>query len=413
MGKKNKIRSLAALLLAAVCAFSCAVPAFAASDGMYEYEVQSGGAVITAYLGGGSAVVNIPATLGGYPVTGIGAMAFGEVEDGVKPHAEIQQIIFPATVTEFGDRAFAGTGWFDNSASADSEGFLTVNGVLLRYMGSDAVVVVPDSVKSIAIGAFEKNTGITDVTLPAGVTRIPDYAFYKCTSLQQVTVLGELLRIGQSAFYGCSALRGLGGADGIFPQTLRSVGKNAFYRCTSLSGEIDFGSDLLTLETYAFADCPALTGVIVPDTLESIGSYAIGFSLEYRSGVYYPIQNDNFIIHVSHAQAQTPEEEQLALTTYNKTNMPIYRYANDPDGTGYFDAFALDWARLAYPFQLGDVNNDGSVSTADARLVLRCAVSLEEISHESDRKAADWNEDGDIRTADARMILRYAIGLPT
>ncbi len=411
MGKQKCLRSICAVLLAVCCAFSLAVSVFAASDGMYEYEVVDGGAVITAYLGAGNAVVTLPSSLGGYPVIGVGDEAFGEVKNHVKPHAEVRQILFPSGITEFGDRAFAGTSWIDDPASADADGFLTVNGVLIRYLGENTSVSVPSSVKSLAIGAFEQNETIREVSLPESITELPAYAFYKCTALRKISLSGVLRNIGQSAFYGCTSLQGVYDPSGLFPDTLVTIADNAFYQCSSLSGTLSLGSEMASLGTYAFAGCTAMTGIELPDTLYSIGSYAIGFSLEYRSGSYYPIQNKEFVIHVTHEKADSEEAEQRVLASYNKTANPIYRYANDPDGTGYFDAFTLQWARLDYPFQMGDVNNDGKVTTADARLVLRCAVSLDDLVYDDDRRAADFDGDGEIRSADARSILRQAVGL--
>lgn len=57
-----------------------------------------------------------------------------------------------------------------------------------------------------------------------------------------------------------------------------------------------------------------------------------------------------------------------------------------------------------------DVNGDGKVEPADARLALRAAVNLE--SYDGVQKmAADTNADGKIEPSDARVILRKAVGL--
>lgn len=67
----------------------------------------------------------------------------------------------------------------------------------------------------------------------------------------------------------------------------------------------------------------------------------------------------------------------------------------------------------------GDINNDGVVSTDDARLALRYAVYLEDdpdiIALCGDeyafRYAMDMDRDFDLGTADARLVLRAAVGL--
>lgn len=57
----------------------------------------------------------------------------------------------------------------------------------------------------------------------------------------------------------------------------------------------------------------------------------------------------------------------------------------------------------------GDVNQDGKVDVADARLALRYAVALE-TANENIKAIADIDGDGAISVADAREILRIAVG---
>lgn len=58
----------------------------------------------------------------------------------------------------------------------------------------------------------------------------------------------------------------------------------------------------------------------------------------------------------------------------------------------------------------GDVDSDGFVRAADARIVLRAAVGLEVLDEEM-IKVADVDNNGSINSADARLILRAAVGL--
>lgn len=70
---------------------------------------------------------------------------------------------------------------------------------------------------------------------------------------------------------------------------------------------------------------------------------------------------------------------------------------------------------LVLPFSfaaeyLGDADKDGNVTSSDARLVLRCAVGLEEASEQVSH-FCDMNGDGVVTTSDARLILRTAVSL--
>lgn len=59
---------------------------------------------------------------------------------------------------------------------------------------------------------------------------------------------------------------------------------------------------------------------------------------------------------------------------------------------------------------LGDIDLDGKITSADARLALRYAVGLE-LAKENAIALGDMDGDGKITAADSRLILRNAVGL--
>lgn len=65
---------------------------------------------------------------------------------------------------------------------------------------------------------------------------------------------------------------------------------------------------------------------------------------------------------------------------------------------------------LAWAGELGDIDGNGSITAADARLALRASVGLETLSAEQ-TAAADADFNGTITAADARLILRASVGL--
>lgn len=60
--------------------------------------------------------------------------------------------------------------------------------------------------------------------------------------------------------------------------------------------------------------------------------------------------------------------------------------------------------------ETGDVNGDGKVNAADARLVLRASAQLIILDNAA-TAVADVNGDGKITSKDARSVLRYSAGL--
>lgn len=66
--------------------------------------------------------------------------------------------------------------------------FVINNGVLEKYTGKGAHVVIPDGVTSIGNMAFYWCSSLTSITIPDSVTSIGDSAFYECSSLKSITI---------------------------------------------------------------------------------------------------------------------------------------------------------------------------------------------------------------------------------
>ena len=59
-----------------------------------------------------------------------------------------------------------------------NEDFVTQNGVLLKYIGTDSDVTIPNGIKYIGFGAFANCKSLTSISIPESVTMIGFYAFY-------------------------------------------------------------------------------------------------------------------------------------------------------------------------------------------------------------------------------------------
>src|SRR5665213_202673 len=140
------------------------------SYGVWEYTPATGPITIKEYTGPGGAVV-VPSTINGYPVTSLGCDCFTG-------------------------------GPFTGSTSLTS-------------------VIIPNSVTSIGIEAFEGCTSLTSVTIPNSVTSIGSYVFDDCTSLTSVTIPNSVTSIGDYAFLG-SGLTSV-----IIPNSVTSIGAEA------------------------------------------------------------------------------------------------------------------------------------------------------------------------------------------
>lgn len=101
-------------------------------------------------------------------------------------------------------------------------------------------------------------------------------------------------------------------------------------------------------------------------------------------------------------------------------NVDVWQYTEDGKLNGAKCDIDLNRMYIDYPslivgekianglLEKGDITMDGSVTAADARLALRCSVSLDSLT-EIQKKMADIDDDGQVTSSDAREILRISI----
>jgi hypothetical protein len=94
-----------------------------------------------------------------------------------------------------------GTGVVDGYSVMISGGAVAIT----NYSGAGGAVAIPAMINgypvtSIAQGAFQSNTGLTSINVPAGVTNVALGAFNGCSSLTNVTFLGNAPLLGGHAF---------------------------------------------------------------------------------------------------------------------------------------------------------------------------------------------------------------------
>lgn len=90
----------------------------------------------------------------------------------------------------------------------------------------------PDGKRVTAVlpHAFENDTALTSLSLPATVREIGAYAFAGCTGLTNFSFPDALTVVGDFAFTRCTQIRNV-----FLGSSLQSVGDSAFYGCSSLA----------------------------------------------------------------------------------------------------------------------------------------------------------------------------------
>ena len=194
-------------------------------------------------------------------VTSIGHWAF----EGC---SSLTSLTIPKSVTMIGVNAFRNrTLQLENQ----SPHFYVENNVLftadknqlIAYYSPQTSYRIPDSVTSIAYGAFSWCSRLTSLTIPDSVTSIEDGAFY-WSSITSLTIPNSVTSIGDSAFACCRSLTSL-----IIPNSVTAIGDHAFENCLRLTS-LTISNSVTAIGDGAFWGCSSLTSLTIPNSVTSI-----------------------------------------------------------------------------------------------------------------------------------------------
>lgn len=128
-------------------------------------------------------------------------------------------------------------------------------------------VTIGDSVKVIPDYLFCK-TLLTSVVIPGSVTTIGIGAFEDCKNLTSVKISEGVVTIGENAFWGCEMLENIA-----IPDSVTSISESAFSECSKLT-TVKIGKGVSTIKGYAFSYCGNLQNVEIDNSITVIGDCA-------------------------------------------------------------------------------------------------------------------------------------------
>lgn len=160
--------------------------------------------------------------------------------------------------------------------------FYVKNGELIKYLGSDSIVKVPDGITRIGTGAFWNNLSVTKIILPESVTCICGDAFVYCENLKVVNIPESVCEMGDDPFAGCLTISIENHSphfileDGVLfdctkrflihytasntasdyriPESVTWIGKHSFYKCENLRC-VTITKNVKFMGNNAFSDC--------------------------------------------------------------------------------------------------------------------------------------------------------------
>ena len=109
------------------------------------------------------------------------------------------------------------------------------------------------------------------IILPEGLQEIGDFALTNARYLEQITIPAGVTRIGESAFEECRSLESVTFAG----KALREIDDWAFYNCHSLK-TINIPEGVTEIGKAAFFDCAYLKEITLPSTTQTIADNAFG-----------------------------------------------------------------------------------------------------------------------------------------
>ncbi|MBQ4333590.1 MAG: leucine-rich repeat protein [Clostridia bacterium] len=268
------------------------------SYGQFEYVVVDDGAIITDLLGI-SSVLEIPATIGDYPVVGVSYLGdWWQMEELILPDSvvtvdedlfwglwNLRAVRFGAAVEELTPEMFADLYLEELTVSADNPYYCVKDNVLYDKAMTKVIALAAGAMESYEVPAtvsdisalFLPAYGDVAVTFAAGNTNFVTESgvTYNKDKTQIILVSknlsgtyvmpGTVQLIAPNAFRGCDQLTQV-----TVSANVTEIAYGAFAQCTSLN-VVALPEGLVEIGEEAFLETEALTSITLPNTLEWVG----------------------------------------------------------------------------------------------------------------------------------------------
>lgn len=135
--------------------------------------------------------------------------------------------------------------------------------VLVKYVGSNPNVVIPNTFTTIKQCSFE-NSLIESVLIPGSIRLIDKFAFCGCKNLKEVILSDGIEFIKPSAFRDCESLKSI-----TIPSSVKLIDDSSFSHCGV--NTINLTDGIQYIGKYSFSECNNLEEIIIPKSVKHIG----------------------------------------------------------------------------------------------------------------------------------------------
>lgn len=223
----------------------------------------------------------------------------------------ISELNIPESVTEIGASAFYGCSGLYGSLRLPSKLTEIKRYTFCFCRNLTGSLEIPQSVKKIGESAFNDCGFNGTLRLHDGITQIGAGAFRLCNFRGELILPKELTVVEGNTFQ-CSSFSSI-----VFPENLVTIKGYAFSQNGMLMGVLNFPEGLISIGYDAFSYCRMIEGLVLPASLENIGSGAFNscfyigsitskslYPPVVSSGAFDGVAKDNFAVEVPEAALQ-------------------------------------------------------------------------------------------------------------